>query len=307
MRDNESENSAAVDFQAHLNSFLKALLSDIDHFESKYDLPAQEVLHDFRVGLRQGRSLLYGVKPLLPKKEFIALNTALKNIFSHTSKLRELEAFIAKKHSYLALGKSEDQPWLLNFFSELSRQGAILREELKLYLHSADYVAAKERWHTFMLNSRTFLADKDLALAVSKKVFKKIRRLIQAAFHTIGRSGKPQNKKMHKLRLLFKKTRYLCELFTLTFPLPAFIKLQEHIRPLQAGLGEYQDLLMQEKKLEEWLFKTKKNEANQAFLKKLKSKKKNLKQDIKKMLRDFKRQQKSILNPLQKLSGEELF
>jgi CHAD domain-containing protein len=194
-----------------------------------------EGIHQARISIRRLRAALRVMKHQLRSSRRRSFLLALRDFASDLEEAREADARVALvgkliAHNSLAHRRKASRLWTL-----LAAQRTEARQQLRKLVASAQW---KRRLARLRRDSRAQLipAPSDaLPLLIREALARRQRRLRRALRHI---ECKPR--KLHRLRLRIKESRYLDELFgTLLTASPD--RELESLRQLQNRLGEFHD------------------------------------------------------------------
>lgn len=218
-----------------LPALLASRRETIDEESRRFvDIGDAEALHDLRVAMRRLHSLFVAFDTAVdPANTF---SRRLKQILKQTNHARDLEVSLA-----ILQNNRLDLPWLKQQWQEeLEQEYAQLRDTLPA---AWQQLAPELDRPETILNPQC--SDTSLAglaaelLAEQRKALKKGRAKL---------CRKWKDKPAHKLRVLGKQQRYLCEPFA--EELPACGRAVDKLKSFQDLLGDYHDIVVMREKLE---------------------------------------------------------
>ncbi len=210
-----------------------------------------EDLHRFRVHLRRILSLLHIADGVLEKKIRKRFEKDLKRILSFTNTKRDLDVLMSQVREIG--GKSSS---LSAFELFLQKEIQTEYDTIVSFLRTDTYALTIRRWRDFLENEYRFFLESDYDEQISHLVSVQLRRLLGKIEKRIEKIDKKRHfdpHKLHKLRIDFKRLRYLIEAFEPIFPRKFVRKELASVKKLQDLLGIYHDSYRQEKLLEHYL------------------------------------------------------
>jgi CHAD domain-containing protein len=214
------------------------IISDID----------TEFLHDFRVSIRRTRSALGQIKGVLDEKSVIKAKENFAFLGKSTNELRDIDVYLLREEQYKSMLPRELRNYLFPFFKGLHEQRKIEHGVLVKTLKSAKYKRILSNWKTYLQlqkaeEIRNIPSARMLAQTIILKRNKKILKFGQQILST------GSDELLHQLRIEGKKLRYLLEFFSSLFVQQKIQYLIEKLKLLQDNLGEFNDLAVQQEKL----------------------------------------------------------
>ena len=206
-----------------------------------------ECLHDFRVAVRRGRSLLREMKRVFPRSVARRLRADFGWLGQRTGALRdldvqsmEIEAAIhddpgatssvdTAMHAYLAEARAREYRALCRTLR--SARYRRVRASLRRFLESEPPARPRSE------NALVPIAD------LSAKRIRKVYRRILREGRAIRDDSPPES--LHDLRKTCKRLRYLLEFFRGIHPAKSVERTIARLKRLQDNLGTYQDLQVQ--------------------------------------------------------------
>lgn len=212
-----------------------------------------EFLHDFRVAVRRTRSALSQIKNVIPAditKKFQADFAYLGEI---TGRLRDLDVYLLKEESYLAMLPEPLQPGLKPMFANLRRERKRAQKKLSKNLSSERYDRILDDWASYLNNAEN-RADEKPANATTS-IHSLSRKVIHRRYLRILKNGRKlqadsPNADFHSLRIQCKKLRYSLEFFRSLYPEEQMAMLIKQLKGLQDNLGDFNDLSVQQQDLQ---------------------------------------------------------
>jgi CHAD domain-containing protein len=243
----ETIHSAAKKIIGSLLSTLRANESGI-----RSDLDT-EFLHDFRVASRRIRSAVSQIKGAFDADIHINLNTDMRFIGTLTNRLRDLDVYLLSRNRFQEMLPDNLRAGLDSFFHVLKEQRQTEIQKVRTHLDSSEYHSILDRW------SRLFKPGNDQELPAGttpcEPVILFAKRIITKRFKNVMKTGRlitgsSPSADLHRLRIQCKKLRYLLEFFHSLFPEEQMKVLEKHLKDLQTVLGDFNDLSIQKRFLE---------------------------------------------------------
>ncbi|WP_295418824.1 CHAD domain-containing protein [Sulfurovum sp.] len=244
-----------------------------------------EELHQFRVYIRKSRAFLKEFAFLFPKKRRKYFNENLEKFGTLTNKKRDLDvikerlAELEEDHEMIQEDIVQQQK------HEYQKIQAMLKSEaFENFFHSYQNALKNE---TFAVSDNSDTIE-HTAREVIHKLYAKIITKIDDLEEEFD------EKKLHKIRITFKKLRYLLEEFRHIFGEKKIEKMIEHGKKLQTLLGDFNDTVNQMKLLHDYFQANKKqlshsDELEHKLLDKTSKIQEQLMTKTKKKLHKFKR------------------
>lgn len=213
-----------------------------------------EDLHQFRVNIRKSRAFLKEFKFLLPKNEYTYFNDSLSFFASQTNHKRDLDVI---KERLKKIDTDHDviqEDITLQRNNETQKieemlQGKTFNDFFRTYQNTL-------KNGTLLTSYNTDTTIEDTAKKVIKDLHLNIIKKIDALEKDFS------DKKLHKIRISFKKLRYLLEEFQDIFGEQKIEKMIEKGKKLQTLLGDFNDMVNQNKLLHNYFKSHKKSISN---------------------------------------------
>jgi len=196
-----------------------------------------EDLHQFRINIRKSRAFLKEFDFLFPKKQHAYFNDNLTRFATQTNQKRDLDVI---KMRLLQLDEEHD-----------TIQEKIKQQQVDEQQHIHEMLKS-QTFEKFFLSYQDTLKGKTLLTAdnnketieyTSKKVIKDLHLKIIKKIAALEKDH--DDKKLHKIRISFKKLRYLLEEFQHIFGEKKIEKMIEKGKILQTLLGDINDSINQ--------------------------------------------------------------
>lgn len=242
---------------AAVKQVLRARLDTIERNETgvREDLDS-EFLHDFRVAVRRTRSVLGQLKQVLPPEILDHFRPEFKWLGRVTGPTRDLDVYLIKFEKYQAWlppAVQEDLIPLRHFLRALQKQ------EHACLVEAMD----SPRYHALIADWRGYLeapvpevphapeAASPVLQVASERIWTAYQKVLQEGTALLDDPEAPA-KKLHQLRIMCKKLRYLLELFHSLYPAKAIDKLILALKQLQDNLGDFNDFEVQQHQLQQF-------------------------------------------------------
>jgi len=245
---------------------------------------ADEDLHQLRINIRKSRVLIRKMGAVFEESHLAYHDNKLSIIARATNKKRDLDVFIEAFEKHFS-GDLHSE--LRYFYHDISLQKKYEEQNLKKFLKEAALSAYLEELRLFLTKdlSRGKMAEEPIALfleesveAILQHIFKKTKRYKQDR----------EEAHLHKVRISFKKLRYILESFEGLFYKRKVKELLKRVKKLQNDLGVFNDLCVQHDFLENYLqlhhLERAKESSFDTFLNKIEKDKKTVQERIEKDL-----------------------
>jgi len=213
-----------------------------------------EFLHDFRVAVRRTRSALTQIKHLFSDEELKYFKNEFYWLGAITSPTRDLDVYLLKFDGYMQHLPQNLRDDLVPFRQFLHRHWKSEHKRLCKALDSERYQNLLKDWLQ-VLNRETM--DSPQALNAERPAYEVANHRIWKLYKEVIAEGRAIDKKspdedLHELRKTCKKLRYLVELFRDYYPSKKIKELINIMKKLQENLGDFQDVCIQTKQLNEF-------------------------------------------------------
>jgi len=250
----------------------------LDHNDS-------EDLHQFRVSIRKSRAFLNEFDYLFPENEYNYFYENLSDFATQTNHKRDLDVIkerlkeVDRDHDIIQKDIEAQQQQEREMIEEMLKS-----KHFENFFHLYQNALRKE---TLLTSYNTDRMIEQSARKVIRKLHKNIIKKIDALENNYD------EKKLHKIRISFKKLRYLLEEFQLVFDKEKIEKMITKGKKLQTLLGDYNDTVNQSKLLHDYFKSQKKNishrkELERRLLEKTSESQEALLLEIKSKLHKFK-------------------
>ncbi|RMH67362.1 MAG: CHAD domain-containing protein [Bacteroidetes bacterium] len=236
---------------------LQALLDVVEANEP--GLRAQhdpEFLHDFRVAVRQTRSVLGQLERVFPDPPLGRFREDFRWLGRATGPARDLDVYLLRFPTYQAWLPPEVRGDLEPLRAFLHQQQRAEHARLVALLDGARYRALRADWRAFLtapLATPTAHGRRPIRAVVSKRIRRLYKKAVRQGRAILADADAPDADEMdaalHALRITCKKLRYLLELFGSLYPPGPLAPLINALKGLQDVLGEHNDLVVQRARL----------------------------------------------------------
>ena len=230
------------------------LLSQLDMMERNTpgirDDIDTEFLHDFRIANRRSRSLISGMRHVLPAPQQASGKQFFSWLSKQTSTLRDIDVFLLAFRQYKQLLPVKMYTQLLPLQTYLQESREKERIGLLGALDSDRYRGFIRSWRASLLENATDENGTGPVLkAADESVWNAWKRVRKQGRHA-ARTG--TDEALHELRIAGKKLRYLLEAFRTLFPAKDVEQAIRQLRKLQNVLGDIVDYQVQQQYLSQW-------------------------------------------------------
>jgi CHAD domain-containing protein len=212
-----------------------------------------EDLHQFRVNIRKSRAFLKEFSFLFPKKYHNYFDENLDNFATQTNQKRDLDVI---KERLLQLDEAHD-----HIQEDIKQKREYEQKHIQEMLKGKTFDDFFLRYQKALKQDTLLTSDnnrnsiEDIAKQVIKELHLKLVKKINALENDFD------DKKLHKIRISFKKLRYLLEEFQHIFGEKKIEKMIERGKKLQTLLGDFNDVVNQTKLLHDYFNSNKKHVA----------------------------------------------
>jgi len=277
---------------------LSEILDDIYfHCNAYMQKRADESLHQLRIGLRRSIVLSGEYRSLFTGNSFLKHRASLKKIISITNTKRDLDVMVSKLEEWKKKKRFADyQDTLGKLEASLLTKKKGEDDKILIFFESDACHRILKEWENYITEEyRSDISEQGVSPTISISRYLLMQRFLKIK-KQIRKIETQENmgETLHKLRISFKKLRYMLETYYRLDMNKILRKLRKKSKKIQEILGDFHDL-HQEILFFESLMKE--NEAYGALLgkvlKSLKKEQKKLFDPIKKSLRIFLKQEKS--------------
>ncbi len=258
------KSSAAI-----LMKIFLGLLSNIYHYREKILSGGDdEDLHQLRIACRQTVVLMGEFGLLYDGKEFLEHRAGVKDIITMSNKKRDMDVLNIELYKIEETIEASQHQKAFEILKEHVQKRIKKENDLIMtYLQSETCTDTLIAWKNYItdMKRRGVLIDGSLPIgSLSKYVV--LQRFLKIKKHIKKLDYKnDMNTSLHKLRIEYKKMRYLLESFGYLYDKKAIRKLLKKIKKLQNILGRFHDN-DQQKIIFEGLLKTEKHENVRSFI-----------------------------------------
>ncbi|MCU7922864.1 MAG: CHAD domain-containing protein, partial [Candidatus Thiodiazotropha sp. (ex Dulcina madagascariensis)] len=220
---------------------------------AKADLDS-EFLHDLRVATRRTRSAMSQIKGVFDPLELEPFRRGFGWIGQITGRTRDLDVYLLHYPGYRAALPKAIQDDLDPFHGFLLRHQKAAHAELVKKLNSPHFRKLLKSWRSWLQSlagkrSQAPNARRATAQLADQRIGKLYKRVLKDGL-AIGADSPPE--RLHDLRKQCKKLRYLMEFFHSLYPKPLIRELIKALKVILDNLGEFQDLEVQARSLEDF-------------------------------------------------------
>jgi len=239
-----------------------------------------EDLHQMRINLRKSRALIGKMGAVFEREKLSFYDEQLSMIAKKTNKKRDLDVFIQAFEAHFADNVRDE---LRFFYHDINQQRVEEEERLKAYLKSDALEGYFKNWKSFLkdVSNLSKKAEEPIALFLEESI-DAILKTIKKKIKKYKRNNHEEH--LHKVRISFKKLRYILESFEPLFQKEKIQHLLKRVKKLQNDLGDFNDLCVQHAFLAAYLAEHKivrENESSfDSFLSELESAKAKLQKKI---------------------------
>lgn len=223
---------------------LRALLTEQVHALRRHDPGVRvgadpENLHQHRVAARRARAFLRAARASLDPEWQRTLTGFLRELGDVTGPVRDLDVLLEHLRGELQGFAADQQRIGVELLTRLERQRDTARAELLSVLDGPSYAS-----RLVQLRSPPRLADGVDSLPLEQMARRAFKRLVSAVAQL---GAHPDERELHSLRIVLKRTRYAAELATPRSK--ARKRFLADARRLQELLGTHQDAVVAEDRL----------------------------------------------------------
>ncbi|UCE89833.1 MAG: CHAD domain-containing protein [Pseudomonadota bacterium] len=206
-----------------------------------------EFLHDFRIAVRQSRTLLGLMKRVFPQRTVQRFRVRLAWLGQLTGPTRDMDVYLLKFPAYQSTLPAAVRPDLEPLREFLQHQQRGEHTRLAKSLRSARYAKLAQDWEEFLqmpapVNTRLANAARPILAVANERIWRTYRGVMR---HGKAISDDSPAAVLHDLRKRCKKLRYLLELFYSLYSDRPMKQLIKELKKLQDVLGDFQDLHVQ--------------------------------------------------------------
>jgi CHAD domain-containing protein len=247
--------SATMRTDAAMKSIFRGLFEEIRRNEPGVRGNVDsEFLHDLRVAVRRTRSGLAQVPAIFPAATVASFRKRFAWLGRATGTLRDLDVYLLMLPRYRDELPQPLREGLGPVEARLVRDHGVEHARVVRALDSRRYRSLLEAWADFLdreVPLRTSLANaRRPVLEVAGERIRRAHRRVMKRGRSIDEDSPPE--RLHRLRIECKKLRYLLEFFSELYPAAEIGDLIKALKRLQTHLGEFNDLAVQSRHLEEW-------------------------------------------------------
>ncbi len=196
-----------------------------------------EDLHQFRVNIRKSRAFLKEFQFLFPKKHYNYFNESLDSFATQTNQKRDLDVIEER-----LLELDEDHK---NIQDDIKQQRAYEEQHIHEMLKSKRFEDFFLSYQNTLKHDRLLTSEnnQDSIKHIAKQVIQELHLDIVKKIDALEKGF--DEKKLHKIRISFKKLRYMLEEFQHIFGENKIKKMIKKGKKLQTLLGDFNDVVNQ--------------------------------------------------------------
>ncbi|MDD2451914.1 MAG: CHAD domain-containing protein, partial [Sulfurovum sp.] len=258
-----------------IDTMIYQLTGEIKTYQTllKNDPKDVEALHQFRIHMRKLRALLQEFELFFDPKWLKKHKKLLARLMEKTNEKRDTDVALSDIDIFAKKLSAKNKKPLDTLKHSLQKKEEKLEKKLSVFMEgellSAELSTLCRDAHTYAIYRES--AKQPLILVSIGIIHQKIQDILQA-----GKEMKKgfHKKAYHKLRIEFKKLRYLLELLAPIIPQEKLDNALSHLKKIQTVLGEINDLQVQKKELKSFCksSKDKKQKPLSVLQKKMKKK-----------------------------------
>ncbi len=239
------------DSRAAFQEICRSLLSIMQHNQQGIvDDVDIEFLHDFRVALRRTRSALTLFKGVLEPERQEHFIQAFRELGRCSGPLRDLDVQLEAAEVYRKRLPERLHPGFASLLNALESQRKQAQQELAQRLQSPEHAALFKAWQDYL--------EQDRGRSQAAPLAKVAQKILQRRFAAIWRDcqaiqADSSDQQLHQLRIQGKKFRYALEFFQSLYPEAEIQAVISILKNMQKHLGNYNDFVVQEARLEQAL------------------------------------------------------
>ncbi|UFH60065.1 CYTH and CHAD domain-containing protein [Sulfurovum mangrovi] len=257
-----------------------------------------EALHQLRIHMRKLRAMLQEFEPFFDPKWLKTHKRVLADLMEQTNAKRDNDVALIDIDTFQKQLDGKGKKYLKKLKNRLQQKEETLETTLLQFLNggnlTAELLALREHFNSDAIYKKT--AKQPLILVAITIIHQSIQEII-----TEGKELKADasQKAYHKLRIRFKKLRYLLELLSPIIPQDNLKNALSHLKKIQTILGEINDLQVQKNELRSFskASKGKKKSALKVLEKKMRRKEQKRLASFEKAFQTFKKE-KSLYQKL---------
>lgn len=206
-----------------------------------------ENLHHMRTNLRKIRSIFKDFKVYLDKSSYEDLIIKLKFLLTSSNRLRDTDVFLEYLEEYTQLIPENLHKQFLLLENKIKEEKEIEYKKMLKLIDSEKFINHFHSIKRILKNNKTYKKEIWKNFKETKKiVLKKIQKKVKSKRDNLCKNS--DSRTFHELRILYKRLRYLNELFVKKNK-----SNMNEFEEIQSSLGKIQDLSVQQKMLKEQL------------------------------------------------------
>ncbi|NLZ18415.1 MAG: CHAD domain-containing protein [Desulfobulbaceae bacterium] len=208
-----------------------------------------EFLHDLRVAVRRTRSALSQTKGVFAAEALKPFREGFADLGRATGPTRDLDVYLLIEAACLARLQPELRVGLQAYFADIARQRRKAQRNMARFLCSDKVNQFLQDWEDFLrmeIPPGGPLAAKPITKLASRIIRKHSAKVLQDGQNL---SADTPDAEVHQLRIECKKLRYSMEFFSSLYDENNFSQLLKPLKAVQAILGDFNDLSVQQEHL----------------------------------------------------------
>ncbi len=231
------------------NKKIYTLLNDIEKNRNSYlnEEYHQEYLHQIRVSIRKIRALCSLLKKYFRDNKAQDCKSSFSLIAKYTNEARDIDVYLIKLEDYKKLlpkKRASDIDPVINFLKD---QKEFEYNKLSAFFKSERYVYTILKYKSAFQSNTILKSNKTNGRETARENLIKAYSKITACGLRLDENS--SDSEFHRLRIEFKKLRYLIELFEPFYSPANYQAVTEKLKKIQDILGSFNDYIIQQKKL----------------------------------------------------------
>ncbi len=229
------------------------LLIDIEKNRNAYisEVYNQEYLHQIRVSIRKIRALCSLLKKYFKDNKAQDCKSSFSLIAKYTNEARDIDVYLIKLQEYkniLPKKRAKDIDVIIHYLKD---QKDTEYNKLSTFFKSERYVYTILKYKSAFKSNSILRSAKTNAQETAKENLIKIHNKIVT--NGLKLDINSSNSEFHRLRIEFKKLRYLIELFESFYSQFQYQSIVDKLKKIQDILGSFNDYDIQKKKLKSFI------------------------------------------------------
>lgn len=212
-----------------------------------------EYLHDLRVAVRKVRAIFVILEEYFLSDRLMICKKKFNKIGKITNAPRDLDVYLETLENFSLSMPNGDKNKLDRLLSILKLQRDEEYKVLISFIRSSKFIKTLDKFSLFTKGECYSALSEQDAKIVAKNRLSSLYEKISSDCHKLTITS--SNKDFHKLRIEFKKLRYLIELFLPVYRKKKSLLLVSKLKSLQTQLGNFNDLDVQLNTLDSFITK----------------------------------------------------